>query len=59
MGKKLAKKTRIYDLAMWVAHTSILVYAPARFQGNNQINSRGYTYGLQGNMTADGVHTYA
>ena len=26
---------------------------------NNQINSTGYTYGLQGNMTADGVHTYA
>ncbi len=25
----------------------------------NQINSRGYSYGLQGNMTADGVHTYA
>ena len=29
------------------------------FNGNNQINSTGYTYGLQGNMTADGVHTYA
>jgi len=29
------------------------------FNGNNQINSAGYTYGLQGNMTADGAHTYA
>jgi RHS repeat-associated protein len=29
------------------------------FNGNNQINSAGYSYGLQGNMTADGVHTYA
>jgi RHS repeat-associated protein len=29
------------------------------FNGNNQINSTGYTYGLQGNLTADGVHTYA
>jgi len=42
-----------------MALTSIFVHAPARFHGNNQINSRGYTYGLQGNMTADGVHTYA